>query len=85
MKKKNFNTRTCLITRKKKNKNELIRLCVQNNNLVIDYENNKQGRGYYISSLNGLDNITIQKIIERKVNIKISQELIDEIKTILER
>lgn len=85
MKKKNFNTRTCLITKIKKHKNELVRLCIKNNTLVIDYENNQQGRGYYIGSFNGFDNVAIQRIIERKINIKISQELINEIKTILER
>ena len=79
MKKKNFNQRTCCITNKKFNKNELVRICIKDNKLIIDKDYSLQGRGIYIHSFDKFDNEIIIKKIERKTNIVIDQILFNEL------
>lgn len=40
--------RTCIVTKQKLPKKELLRLVLENNEVVLDLRQNKQGRGCYI-------------------------------------
>lgn len=80
-----INQRTCLITRQKLDKNQLIRLVKINDYLVIDKDQNKQGRGYYISKqLNILKNPNLIKILSNKTKTKNNDKIIEQLKKIIE-
>lgn len=82
--KKIINQRTCLVTRQKLNKNQLIRLIKIGDCLVIDKNQNKQGRGYYISKQpNIFKNPNIVKIISNKTNTKNNDKIIEQLKEIV--
>jgi len=56
--------RTCIVCRKKTFKTNLIRFCIENEKLVIDYEQKKGGRGAY-SCLSCLPKIKKSKILKK--------------------
>ena len=82
--KKIINQRTCLITGQKLDKKQLIRLTKINNCLVIDKDQNKQGKGYYISKqICILKNPNLLKILDKKTKTKNNYEIIEQLKEIL--
>lgn len=67
-----FNIRTCIITKKKYSKSELLRFSVNDNKIVI---NGKTGKGYYIyPSYKNYDILLKTKLLNKKLEIDISIE-----------
>lgn len=82
--KKIINQRTCLVTRQKLNKNQLIRLVKINDYLIIDKEQNKQGRGYYISKQPNILKIpNLAKILSNRTKTKNNDKIIEQLKEII--
>lgn len=83
MKNKNFNTRTCIITKNKKHKSELIRLCLVNNKIIIDEENKILTRGYYIAKKINLPFDIIVKKIMLALNATIELDKINKLRKLI--
>lgn len=81
MKKQNYNFRKCIIKNKKLPKTNLIRVYIKNNLLVIDDGKVHSGRGYYISKeLDKIDDVKLKNILEKKLHITISNDILQELK-----
>ncbi len=78
--KKNINFRTCIISRKKEHKDNLIRFVITNNQLEIDLNNQLPGRGFYVSKNKEIINKAINdKILEKKLKINVSKDVYDKL------
>lgn len=81
MKKQNYNFRKCIIKNKKFPKSELIRVCVNNNTLVIDTNQTLPGRGYYLSQeMNKLDNIKLKNLLEKKLHVAVDNDTLQKLR-----
>lgn len=69
MKNQKNNLRTCIITRKKKNQFELVRLIKVDDSIIIARNYEHSGRGYYVSK-DLLDDSTNIKKIEKRLRGK---------------
>ena len=83
---KNIPQRTCTVCRTQKNKNELLRIVKNKENIIkVDVNGKEPGRGAYIClSMECLEKAKKGKKLEKALDIKISDEIYDEIKNIIE-
>lgn len=87
MKQKKIPLRTCVITREKCEKKDLIRVVKNNNNeVMVDITGKQNGRGAYIKKdLEVLNKAIKSKALEKHLDCKIDDEIYEEIKNIIER
>ena len=83
MKNKKIPLRTCVITKEKLPKQELIRVVKDNeNNVFIDLTGKSNGRGAYIKrDINVLDT----KALSRQLEVEIPDEVYEELRKIIEK
>lgn len=84
---KNIPQRTCSVCRAQKNKNELLRIVKNKDNIIKVDETGKQpGRGAYICyDMECLKKAQKSKKLEQALEIKIEDETYEQIKNIIER
>ena len=78
--------RSCVVTREKLPKNELIRVVRGTDGQVfVDFTSKANGRGAYIKAdLDVLDKAIKNKILERHLEVKIPDEVYEEIRKYVE-
>ena len=83
---KNIPQRTCTVCRTQKNKNELLRIVKNKENIIkVDENGKKPGRGAYIClNMECFEKAKKTKKLEKALDIKINDEIYDEIKNIIE-
>ena len=86
MKVKKIPLRTCVVTREKLPKKELLRIVrTPEGKVIVDESGKMNGRGAYIKKdLKVLDEAIKKKSLEKKLECNISDEVYDEIRKILE-
>ena len=87
MKQKKVPMRTCIVTREKYEKKDLIRV-VKNNegNVFVDETGKANGRGAYIKKdLEVLEKAKKTKALDKHLETTISEEVYEELKNIIER
>lgn len=84
---KNIPQRTCSVCRTQKNKNELLRIVKNKDNIIkIDETGKEPGRGAYICyNMECLKKAQKTKKIEQALEIKIEKETYEQIQNIIER
>ena len=84
---KNIPQRTCTVCRAQKNKNELLRIVKNKENIIKVDENGKEpGRGAYICyDIECLEKAKKSKKLEKALEIKIEDEIYYQIKNIIEK
>ena len=84
---KNIPQRTCTVCRTQKNKNELLRIVKNKENIIKVDENGKEpGRGAYICyDIQCLEKAQKTKRLEKVLEIKIENELYEQMKNIIEK
>lgn len=84
---KNIPQRTCSVCRAQKNKNELLRIVKNKENIIKVDETGKQpGRGAYICyDMECLKKAQKSKKLEQALEIKIEDEIYGQIQNIIER
>ena len=84
---KNIPQRTCSVCRTQKNKNELLRIVKNKDNIIKVDETGKQpGRGAYICyDIECLKKAQKSKKLEQALEIKIEDEIYGQIQNIIER
>ena len=87
MKNKKIPLRTCVITKEKLTKQELIRVVKDNeNNVFIDLTGKSNGRGAYIKrDINVLDTAIKTKALSRQLEVEIPDEVYEELRKIIEK
>ncbi len=87
MKNKKIPLRTCVITKEKLPKQELIRVVKDNeNNVFIDLIGKSNGRGAYIKrNINVLDTAIKTKALSRQLEVEIPDEVYEELRKIIEK
>lgn len=87
MKNKKIPLRTCVITKEKLPKQELIRVVKDNeNNVFIDLTGKSNGRGAYIKrDINVLDTAIKTKALSRQLEVEIPEEVYEELRKIIEK
>lgn len=87
MKNKKIPLRTCVITKEKLPKQELIRVVKDNeNNVFIDLTGKSNGRGAYIKrDINVLDIAIKTKALSRQLEVEIPDEVYEELRKIIEK
>ena len=82
---KNEPLRTCMGCNSKKSKRELIRIVKNNKNeIIVDKTGKQEGRGAYIcNNIECLEKIKKSKRLEKVLNIKISDEIFDKLKELI--
>lgn len=87
MKNKKIPLRTCVITKEKLPKQELIRVVKDNaNNVFIDLTGKSNGRGAYIKrDINVLDTAIKTKALSRQLEVEIPDEVYEELRKIIEK
>ncbi len=83
---KNIPQRTCIVCRTQKNKNELLRIVKNKENIIkVDEKGKEPGRGAYIClNMECFEKAKKTKKLEKALDIKINDEIYDEIKNIIE-
>ena len=83
---KNIPQRTCTVCRTQKNKNELLRIVKNKENIIkVDEKGKEPGRGAYIClNMECFEKAKKTKKLEKALDIKINDEMYDEIKNIIE-
>ena len=83
---KNIPQRTCTVCRTQKNKNELLRIVKNKENIIkVDEKGKEPGRGAYIClNMECFEKAKKTKKLENALDIKIDDEIYDEIKNIIE-
>ena len=83
---KNIPQRTCTVCRTQKNKNELLRIVKNKENIIkVDVNGKEPGRGAYIClNMECFEKAKKTKKLEKALDIKINDEIYDEIKNIIE-
>lgn len=62
--------RTCIITRQKCSKKELLRIIIKDNKILCDLDQNKPGRGYYfIKNVELLKSEKTKQILIRRFKV----------------
>ena len=86
MKNKKIPMRSCVVTREKLPKQELLRIVrTTDMNVVIDDSGKINGRGAYIKKdIDVLNKAIKSKVLERHLEVTISDELYDEIRNKIE-
>ena len=84
---KNIPQRTCSVCRAQKNKNELLRIVKNKENIIkIDETGKQPGRGAYICyDMECLKKAQKSKKLEQALEMKIEDETYEQIKNIIER
>ncbi len=87
MKNKKIPLRTCVVSREKLPKQELIRIVKNNENVVfVDITGKSNGRGAYIKKdLGVLEKAIKSKILERQLEVEIPDSVYEEIRKIIEK
>ncbi len=87
MKERKVPLRTCVVTKEKLEKKDLLRIVKNNEGLVfIDETGKANGRGAYIKKdLDVLNEAKKTKALDRHLETTISDEIYEEIKNIIER
>ena len=87
MKNKKIPLRTCVVSKEKLPKQELVRVVKNNENIVfVDLTGKSNGRGAYIKKDIGvLDKAIKSKILERHLEVKIPESIYEELKLIIEK
>ena len=87
MKQKKIPLRTCVITREKCEKKDLIRVVKNNKDeIMVDITGKQNGRGAYIKKdLEVLNKAIKTKALEKHLDCKIDDKIYEEIKNIIER
>ena len=82
---KNIPQRTCTVCRAQKNKNELLRIVKNKENIIkVDEKGKEPGRGAYIClNMECFEKAKKTKKLEKALDIKINDEIYDEIKNII--
>ncbi len=82
MKKIKNNIRTCIVSKTKNNKYDMIRLIVKNNVLIIDNEYKLEGRGYYLlKDKTIIDKVLNNKqLLSNKVKVEVTKDFYDKLK-----
>lgn len=77
--------RTCVVTKEKLEKKDLIRIVKNNNNEVfVDLTGKANGRGAYIKKdIDVLNTAKKTKVLERHLEVQISDEIYDELMNII--
>lgn len=83
---KNIPQRTCTVCRTQKNKNELLRIVKNKENIIkVDEKGKEPGRGAYIClNMECFEKAKKTKKLEKALDIKINDEIYDKIKNIIE-
>ena len=86
MKNKKIPMRSCVVTKEKLPKQELLRIVkTTDSNVVIDDTGKINGRGAYIKKdIDVLDKAIKSKVLERHLEVSISEEVYDEIRKKIE-
>ncbi len=84
---RNIPQRTCIVCRSQKNKNELLRIVKNKENQIkVDEIGKESGRGAYICyDMNCLEKAQKSKKLEKALEIKIYNEIYEEIKRVIEK
>lgn len=84
---KNIPQRTCSVCRTQKNKNELLRIVKNKDNIIkVDETGKQQGRGAYICyDMECLKKAQKSKKLEQALETKIEDEIYEQIQNIIER
>ena len=84
---KNIPQRTCTVCRKQKNKNELLRIVKNKDNIInVDEIGKQPGRGAYICyEMECLEKAKKSKKLEKALEMKIENEIFEQIKFIIEK
>lgn len=74
--------RTCVVTREKYPKGELVRVVrTPEGNIIIDLSGKANGRGAYLKKdIEVIDKAEKTKVLEKNLEVKISEELYDELR-----
>lgn len=84
---KNIPQRTCSVCRTQKNKNELLRVVKNKENIInVDEIGKQPGRGAYICyDMECLEKAQKSKKLEKALEIKIEKEIYEQIKAVIEK
>ena len=84
---KNIPQRTCSVCRTQKNKNELLRIVKNKDNIInVDETGKQSGRGAYICyDIECIEKAKKSKKLDKALDIKINDEIYDQIKNIIEK
>lgn len=84
---KNIPQRTCSVCRTQKNKNELLRIVKNKDNIIkVDETGKQQGRGAYICyDMECLKKAQKSKKLEQALETKIEDDIYEQIQNIIER
>ena len=87
MKQKKIPLRTCVVTKEKLEKKDLVRVVKNNEGKVfVDTTGKANGRGAYIKKdLEVLDQAKKSKVLDRHLETTIDDEVYEELKNIIER
>lgn len=87
MKNKKIPLRTCVVSKEKLPKQELLRIVKNNENVVfVDVIGKSNGRGAYIKKdLGVLEKAIKSKILERQLEVEIPDSVYEEIRKIIEK
>lgn len=86
MKNRKIPMRSCIVTREKLPKQELLRIVrTTDNNVLVDISGKINGRGAYIKKdIDVLEKAKKSKVLERQLEVTISDSVYDEIRKIIE-
>lgn len=86
MKNRKIPMRSCIVTREKLPKQELLRIVrTTDNNVLVDVSGKINGRGAYIKKdIDVLGKARKSKILEKQLEVTISDSVYDEIRKIIE-
>ena len=84
---KNIPQRTCSVCRTQKNKNELLRIVKNKDNIInVDESGKISGRGAYICyDIECLEKAQKSKRLEKNLEIKIEDEIYEQMKNLIEK
>ena len=84
---KNIPQRTCSVCRTQKNKNELLRIAKNKDNIInVDEIGKQPGRGAYICyDMECLEKAKKSKRLEKALEIKIEDEIYEQMRNAIER
>ena len=87
MKNRKIPLRTCVVSKEKLPKHELIRVVKNNENIVfVDLTGKSNGRGAYIKKdMDVLEKAIKSKALERHLEIEIPESIYEELKNIMEK
>jgi len=82
---KNIPQRTCSVCRAQKNKNELLRIVKNKDNIIkVDETGKQSGRGAYICyDMECLEKAQKSKRLEKSLEIKIEDEIYEQMKNVI--